>query len=534
MTRRRATAVLVVLVALGAAAGAAYAAFAATTSNPASTIQAQRIYPAARTMSAWTIEDAADGSASNATSPVAYSNDSLTYTTGAWTTTFQSTRYVDIDFNSPLPAGVPVAGATFRLDFRSNSGNTACMYFEVRRASTNTVLGTFGSTGSPVSCQGAALGSSSTDISSVVTSTDIANDLRIRVYGRDSGAGGFVIDSATVGGAAWSGFTLYGTRVDDRADGSSSVTTWAIAATGDGSVYQTQGTWRSTYQTGRYLEFTFPGYLPSAAVITSASFKYTYKSQNAADTTCYYFEVYDGSTLLVTHGSTSSDVDCNATTSYETITTAIDEVDTPAKANNLVVKLYSKVSGNRRTLTDGVQVDITYGLPYGTTCADSGTDTLQSSGDSWIQQNSAASNNGTDTLMDVRTQSASRNRRALVTFVLPPLPYQCSVTGASLRLYLNSTGGARTLNAYQIGAAWTESAVTWATQPATTGSPASATTGAAGTWTSWTVTSLVQAQYSGANYGFLIRDSVEDAANTTQVYRSRENTNIPELQLTLG
>ena len=285
---------LVALVALGAAAGAAYAAFAATTSNPASTIQAQRIYPAARTMSAWTIEDAADGSASNATSPVAYSNDSLTYTTGAWTTTFQSTRYVDIDFNSPLPAGVPVAGATFRLDFRSNSGNTACMYFEVRRASTNTVLGTFGSTGSPVSCQGAALGSSSTDISSVVTSTDIANDLRIRVYGRDAGAGGFVIDSATVGGAAWSGFTLYRTRVDDTATARRASPTGASPPRETEASSRTRATGAATYAAGRYLKFTFPSYLPSAAVITSASFKYTYKSQNAADTTCYYFEVYDG------------------------------------------------------------------------------------------------------------------------------------------------------------------------------------------------------------------------------------------------
>ncbi|MGZ8694334.1 MAG: DNRLRE domain-containing protein [Gaiellaceae bacterium] len=523
-----------VLLALGAAAGVAYGAFAATTSNPASSIAAARIYPGTRTMSAWAIEDAADGGAADATDPLAYANDGATYTTSTWTSAFASTRYVDIDFNSPLPAGVPVAGASFRLDFRSNGGTTGCMYFEVRRASTGAVLGTFGSSGSPVSCQGTSLGTSSTDISSSVTTTDVANDLRIRVYGNETNNRAFRIDRATIDGAAWTGFTLYQTRLDDTANGTPSVTNWEVAAPGDGSVFRNKGNWSSSYASGRYLKFTFPSYVPSAATITAAQLKYTYKSNNAADTTCYYFEVYNGASLVASHGSTSSDVDCNATTSYVTATTSISEVDTPAEANNLVVKLYSKVSGSRPTLTDGVQVQITYALPYGTTCAASGTTTVGSSGDAWIRQDSAANNQGTDTLLDVRTQSASRNRRALIRFELPPLPYACSVTAATLRLYLNTTGGARTLNAYQVAAPWTEAAVTWATKPTTTGTAATATTGPAGAWTQWPVTEIAQALYAGTNYGFMIQDSIEDGANLPPAYMSRENSNVPEFQLTLG
>ena len=48
------------------------------------------------------------------------------------------------------------------------------------------------------------------------------------------------------------------------------------------------------------------------------------------------------------------------------------------------------------------------------------------------------------------------------------------------------------------------------------------------------MTSIVQAQYSGSNYGFLIKDSAEDTGNIAQAYMSRENTNVPELQLTFG
>jgi hypothetical protein len=84
----------------------------------------------------------------------------------------------------------------------------------------------------------------------------------------------------------------------------------------------------------------------------------------------------------------------------------------------------------------------------------------------------------------------------------------------------------------QITSSWTESAVTWNTKPTTTGSPVGVTTGSAGTWTQWTVTSIVQAQYPGSNNGFMIQDSAEDTSNILQTYMSRENMNIPELQLT--
>ena len=101
----------------------------------------------------------------------------------------------------------------------AGSGN-ACFYFEVRRASTGAVLGTYGSSGSPVACStGATQTVSTTDISAQVTNTTIANDLRIRVLGVETGAKAWKVESATVTGATTLGnYTLYPNTLVDSAD----------------------------------------------------------------------------------------------------------------------------------------------------------------------------------------------------------------------------------------------------------------------------------------------------------------------------
>jgi hypothetical protein len=82
-------------------------------------------------------------------------------------------------------------------------------------------------------------------------------------------------------------------------------------------------------------------------VITSATFRHEYRSATAGDTTCYYFEVYSGATLLATHGSAGSPVSCNATTSYASDAVALPEVDTVAEANTVTIKLFVRNSGGR-------------------------------------------------------------------------------------------------------------------------------------------------------------------------------------------
>jgi hypothetical protein len=533
---RRAAATLAALAVLGAAAGVAYGAFAATTSNPASNISAKRIYPAERSTSAWKIDDVSGGGGgSNGSGDVAFA-DAKIFTTGNWSSSFSTSRYVDFDYNAPLAAGLPVTVPKFNFRVLGNAGGeTVCYYLEVRTLSTNTVQATYGSSGAPVDCEtGNTYGTVSTAIP-ILANTDLGNDLRIRVYATNSASHPAKIDMATVSGAIYGvPFTLYHTSYTDSSTGTpGAAVIWPLNAT-DGTAYTSLGNWTTAFSSSRYLRFYVPAYVPASATITSVSLDYTYKSNTSGDTSCWYAEIYNNTTLIGTHGSSGSPVSCNSTTSYRADSVTLPEVDTTGEANNLVVKVFMSVTGNRKSLTDRFRVRMTYSLgPTG--CVDSGVHTYQASGDSWIQQDGggATTNFGTDTLLDVKA-NASKNRRALFVFTLPTLPTDCSLTGATFRAYLSTTGGTRTMNLFQISSSWTETGVTWNTQPTTTGSAVAATTGAAATWTSWTVTSIVQAQYAGSNYGFMVKDSAEDTGNIAQSYMSRENTNAPELQLTFG
>ena len=163
-------------------------------------------------------------------------------------------------------------------------------------------------------------------------------------------------------------------------------------------------------------------------------------------------------------------------------------------------------------------------------CAGPGSQTVTASADSWVNQSSTGQNNGSDATLSVRSGS-SANRRTFVTFTLPALPAACAVTSATLRLFDSSPTVLRTINAQQVAASWTESGITWSNQPAGTGAVATSGTPLIAGWQSWTVTTQVQAMYSGANNGFLVSDQSENALlPAQQQYASREaSSNVPEL-----
>jgi hypothetical protein len=107
--------------------------------------------------------------------------------------------------------------------------------------------------------------------------------------------------------------------------------------------------WPATFDASRYLRLTFPAYVPAGSTVTGATFTHTYRSDTPGDTTCYYFEVYLGATLLATHGSAGSPVSCNGTTSWTTDVIALPEIDSVAKADGMTVVLYVENSGGRRS-----------------------------------------------------------------------------------------------------------------------------------------------------------------------------------------
>ena len=349
-------------VAMFVTTSAALAAFSSLASN-AATLSTKRIFAGVR--SAWPsdVRDASGGAAETNSSDVLSYADGLTVTTKSWSSAFAATRFDDFDFSGGRPAAVPVTSATFNFTFApSRANDDACFYVEVRRASTNALLGTHGSSGSPSACSTGATVAATVSVSSEVTNTDIANDLRIRVYANNSTNRPLKIDLASVSiTTPWFTTTLFEKRWDDEANAAAAVVLWPFVAT-DGTAYMTVGNLATAFNAARYLKFTPNQAVPAGAAISSAQVQLAYKSATNGDTTCWYFEVYNGATLIGTHGSSGTPVSCNATTSYVTNTVSIPEVDTVAEANSLVLKAYVRNSGSRKASIELVQVDLSYYL----------------------------------------------------------------------------------------------------------------------------------------------------------------------------
>lgn len=95
-----------------------------------------------------------------------------------------------------------------------------------------------------------------------------------------------------------------------------------------------------------------------------AAINAAFKPAPVANNACYYFEVYEGTTLRGTHGSTGSPVSCNTSSSiYQSDTVSLSEVSTAARANDLRIRPYFKDSASSKTLHDRVVVAITYSTP---------------------------------------------------------------------------------------------------------------------------------------------------------------------------
>jgi hypothetical protein len=230
--RSRALMVIAVITGLASVAvatiGLSLALFTAR-AEPQAVFGTKALFPGERVTPAFQVGDSSSGTEVNRSSSFAFPADSLTTTTSAWSTAFAADRYLEFDLNDSLASGVAVSAATFAFKFASSGAGQACYYFEVRRISTGAVLGTSGSSGSPVGCvTGTTQTSFSTPISAVA-STSIANDLRLRVFGKESASAAMVIDLATVAGStAYQAFTLYPVMFRDAADTTPELIPWGL------------------------------------------------------------------------------------------------------------------------------------------------------------------------------------------------------------------------------------------------------------------------------------------------------------------
>ena len=334
---------------------AAQAAWRSTAASAGATFTTKRIFPGARTTSGWDLRDASSGAESNQSDVSAFSGDARTYTSPNLPTNFSA--YIQLDFEAPLPGGRPVTGATFNFTCSASGGGGGVgqFYFEVRSISTNAVLATHGSSGGPFAC-----GSTQTAIGEVAT-TDTANDLRIRVYLVNTLAKAVVVDLATVSGTSPYAFTLYEKTGTDATGGTPQVAPWSLYA-GDGVAYTSAANWQSSFSTGRYLKVTVPGEVPAGAVLTGVSLTHLFNSASAG-TTCYYLEVYSGTTLLGTP-ITSSAPSCSSSVSsfQRDVVGLTGMVTTVAQADSLVLKLYVRNSSSSKSRHDQINVAFSYYL----------------------------------------------------------------------------------------------------------------------------------------------------------------------------
>jgi hypothetical protein len=313
------------------------------------------------TTSAWNLADAsAGGSPVNVSDQIAFAADGRTLTTSSPPTSFSTNRYLQIDANGPLPANASPTSATFTMRFAAaGATRTACFYFDVRRASTNAVLATHGSAATPVGC---VTGTTQTTFSTAlpeVSSTAIANDLRARVYVRRSGGGAPTVDQAALSVVTGLGtFDLYDDELTDQLGGSATDRTWPLVASG-GPTYVSDSDWSTSFSTSRYLRLTFPAYVPSGATVSGASFLHRFR-RSGGGSACWYLQVLQGTTVIGTHGSATAPISCTSGGSYVTDTVSLPEINTPARANGVVLRIYVRSTTGRSSEHDQANLTINY------------------------------------------------------------------------------------------------------------------------------------------------------------------------------
>ena len=126
--------------------------------------------------------------------------------------------------------------------------------------------------------------------------------------------------------------------------------------------------WLTSFDADRQLSFAAPAYVPIGAVatgdvVTGETFNHRHRSATPGTTTCCHLEIYGGVTLLAAHGSAVSPASCNSASEYKLDSFSLPEIDSAARANSVVVRLYLRNSGGGRSQHDPATLGLTYYLP---------------------------------------------------------------------------------------------------------------------------------------------------------------------------
>lgn len=169
---------------------------------------------------------------------------------------------------------------------------------------------------------------------------------------------GVLVDVQTRRAANYQAILRVEVRVEttgtNAADTSPQTLPWTLAS--EDATYFTNATnWTSAFNTARYLQVTFPASVPSSATIDSVSFEHRYQA-GSGSTICYYLEAWSGAdptgTAIRTYPSppgTNGASCASGTASWVRDSISLPEIDTPAKVNGLVLRLYYRTSSGGAT-----------------------------------------------------------------------------------------------------------------------------------------------------------------------------------------
>jgi CSLREA domain-containing protein len=163
-------------------------------------------------------------------------------------------------------------------------------------------------------------------------------------------------------------------------------------------------------------------------------------------------------------------------------------------------------------------------------CPDRSLHLIPANADSMVEQNDPAKNFGDDASLKVRS-ALNSNTRVLARFPLPDIPAGCAIIGSTLRFHADGFDEGRRLEVLRLASNWTELGVDWNNQPDMTGD--AATIPSNGGWLLWPITDQLGDLYSLGNFGFGVRDAVEDDTGE-QTFDSRETTDGPLLAVVFG
>ncbi len=310
------------------------------------------------TTPAWALSDVSSGTAVDQSDATAFDDNRLFpadagFAAVNFSAAFASNRFYQWDYNSSLVPGLAASNVNFNFRFQSNAGaEVACFYFDVIDG--GTTIGTHGSTtpagaGTPW-CTDSTEKLVTTALPEVTTS-DIANGLRIKVYGAESNNKPIKVDLATISGTVGGQtFTLNEMTGVNQADTSAETLPWTLGFA-DAVFFTNATSYASSFTSTKYTGVTFPsGYLPSSADLEAVSFVHTWQSINAS-TVCYYLDVFSGGSSIGTVPASPADLSCaTGTASWVTDTIPLPMVDTPAEINGGVqVRIVYRTSNGGAT-----------------------------------------------------------------------------------------------------------------------------------------------------------------------------------------